>query len=115
MTTSIIGKLKSLDAEGLATLAENARRVLETGTEAKKAEASAVLAAIADEQNRREQVEAERQQAAKETVRDKVKDLGLFDRVAMAFEKLPPNDGTVAVLKATFRLGKRFATRRVSR
>jgi hypothetical protein len=96
----IIAKLKQMDAKELATLNENVRRILANGPEAKKAEASAVQAAIDEERIRRTQVEQERRQAAREVVRDTVKDLGLFDRVVLAFEEMPPADWEVAVLRA---------------
>jgi hypothetical protein len=89
-----------MESQDLKTLEANARRVLETGGEAKKAEATAVLTAIDEERMRRTTEERERRQVAKEAVRDKVKDLGLFDRVVLAFEELPPADWEVEVLRA---------------
>jgi hypothetical protein len=73
---------------------------MRTGPEAKKAEASAVLVAIEEERARRAKEERERCQAAKESVRDNVKDLGLFDRVVLAFQQMPPADSEVEVLRA---------------
>ncbi|TXL78263.1 hypothetical protein FHP25_08730 [Vineibacter terrae] len=99
MTSAIIAKVGRMEAKDLKTLEDNVRRILEKGSQVKKAEASAVLAAINEEWKRREREEHDQRQAAKDAVRDKVKDLGLFDRVVQAFEKECPSVAEAKVLK----------------
>lgn len=82
----------------LASLENNARRWLEAGRDRAKAEA--VLTAIGEERIRRTQEERARRRAVTAAVIDKVKDKGLFDRVVLAFEEMPPADWEVEVLKA---------------
>jgi hypothetical protein len=96
----IIEKLKGLDLKELAVLEANARRVLESGSSGKKAEAETLLAAINGERIRRSAEEGERRRTATEDLKARVKDLGLFDRAVLAFEEMPPTDREVTVLKA---------------
>lgn len=96
----IIGKLKGMEPKELATLEANARRLVESGGLKQRSEAESLLTAIKDERNRRIAEENKRRRSAKEEVKEKVKDLGLFDRAVRAFEELPLKDNEVAVLKA---------------
>lgn len=96
----IVDKIPGMDAKELAALEANARRLLETGGERKRGDAEAVLTAIGEERIRRSSQERERRRVAKKAVLDKVKDMGLFDRVVLAFEELPPADWEVEVLRA---------------
>lgn len=96
----VIDQLQGMDAKELATIEENARRLLESGSLKQRSDAEVMLAAIKEERSRRTAEEDKRRREVKEGVKNKVKDLELFDRTVLAFEEMPPSDGDVAVLKA---------------
>jgi hypothetical protein len=99
----IIEKIPKMDAKALSDLEANARRALSQINAKRRLEAEGVLQAIDIERARRAAEENERRQLSKENIRAKVQDLGLFDRVVMAFEEMPPTDEHVAVLRAIAR------------
>jgi hypothetical protein len=96
----IIRTIPQMDAKAMSALEANARRALSQASDKRRLEAEAVLQAIDVERARRAAEENDRRRVSKESIWAKVQDLGLFDRVVMAFGEMPPTDKDVTVLKA---------------
>jgi hypothetical protein len=96
----MLEKIPGMDARQLAELEANAKRVQTTENPKRKAEAATILSAIRAERQAREQAYLEGTRLHLESVRDMVKDFTLFDRVALAFQEMPPTSDEAAALRA---------------
>jgi hypothetical protein len=93
-------RIIELGADDLETLEVNARRIAASMTGTYKANAGSRLPAIEKERSSRADAEVDRCRGAAGTTNDGIQNHDLFERALLAFEKIPPANWEIAVLRA---------------
>jgi hypothetical protein len=105
----VLETIPKLDLKRLADLEANANRQVTAGTEKQRAEAESVLMAIRAERVARKKDTDEEQKRVATEIAARVKDMGLFERVVMAFSEILPEHWEVEVLsEISARPGQNF-------